>query len=157
MVKTLIATAATQPPPTVSPPPTEQHNVTQLNANNSNNQGQGQGSDGENGHGENDEDDMQDSDNDTASRLKDQPEGTLAAGITQLGHASKADLLQAPLYLVPLKEAEIVQQQVAAAASSLGQPMFLPSRQVSSQGCSRVFIIKGEHGVFFTPNVFFTF
>jgi hypothetical protein len=69
-----------------------------------------------------------------------------------MGFTTKQDLLQAPLYLLPLKEAEYAQEQAAAAAAAAGggvpTPMYLAghlaSRQVSSQGCSRVFIIKGE-------------
>lgn len=61
---------------------------------------------------------------------------------TSVNASHKSDLLHAPLYLAPLKEAEYAQEQ--AAASSMQAPsMYLASRQVSSQGCSRVFIIKG--------------
>jgi hypothetical protein len=59
---------------------------------------------------------------------------------------AKQDLLQAPLYLMPLKEAELAQEHAAAAVATVGNlqgPIFLANRQVSSQGCSRVFIIKG--------------
>ena len=72
---------------------------------------------------------------------------TPSTGLSQLVGATKADLSNVPLYLVPLKEAELAQQQ-AAAALRVGvglppQPVVPPNNQVSSQGCSRVFIIKG--------------
>lgn len=140
LVKILIASAASQAV-TLPPLPTEQSLAAASDGNNNNNMG----SDTENGPAGVNEDEGQDSDPESGPRVKAEPsDPSLAAGITQLGQASKADLLQAPLYLVPLKEAELVQQQVAAAANSMGQGLFLPSRQVSSQGCSRVFIIKGE-------------
>ena len=74
-------------------------------------------------------------------------EATPSTGLSQLVGATKADLSNVPLYLVPLKEAELAQQQ-AAAALRVGvglppQPVVPPNNQVSSQGCSRVFIIKG--------------
>lgn len=122
LVKGLIATAATQPPP--PPLPEIQKSAEQ--------------SDGE---GQDNDDEDADSDAAPEPRASD----PTLAGITQAGQPTKSDLLQAPLYLVPLKEAEIAQQQVATVSNSLGGPLYLPSRQVSSQGCSRVFIIKGKH------------
>lgn len=68
----------------------------------------------------------------------------IPTGLAQLLGASNAEFNQTPLYLIPLKEAELAQQQsVAVASSVLQQPQYLASSQVSSQGCSRVFIIKG--------------
>ena len=86
---------------------------------------------------------------DAASSGSSTTEGTTpSTGLSQLVGATKVDLSTVPLYLVPLKEAELAQQQAAAALRvGVGLPpqpvVIVQNNQVSSQGCSRVFIIKG--------------
>lgn len=127
---------------------------------------------GEDGN-EDDQDDEGDSELDQPCHCKAETAAPPALSLGICGLSSqisfpppKADLLQAPLYLAPLKEAEKqVQEQTsstaatasaaaatgALASSSTGPPSstylstLATSRQVSSQGCSRVFIIKGQH------------
>jgi hypothetical protein len=158
LVKILVNTAATRP----VPPPSED----------SAESGEANGAEDE-GNAEEVEDDEEggDTDSEIINRIKAEPliggpatapadapaapqPGTVPvpAGFPSanslLPSAPKPDLLQAPLYLMPLKEAELAQEHAAAAAvgtvANLQGPIFLASRQVSSQGCSRVFIIKGK-------------
>jgi len=140
LVKVLITTAATLPIPAPGSSPAEQasHNKSSLSL--------------EAGEDETSEDNQSERaerparvKTEAATPLRDHTSGT-SSSLGELGALKNIDLIQAPLYLVPLKEAELVQQQaaaVAAASSALQQPLYLASSQVSSQGCSRVFIIKG--------------
>jgi hypothetical protein len=162
LVKVLIATAATLPVPDISAAPsdTNQNNKPNDPAKENGETNEQRGN--ENGKTERS---AAAADSSTASASE-----RLQPGATELSKllgssTSSADLTQTPLYLVPLKEAERTQQQAAAVTAAVNafqhhsqqqqqqqlqqqlqqqqqQPMYLSS-QVSSQGCSRVFIIKG--------------
>ena len=135
LVKVLITTAATLPIPAPGSTPADQTGNTKPSMSL------------EAGEDETSEDNLSER-ADGSARVKSEAATTLrdnqalSSSLSELAAAKSIDLIQAPLYLVPLKEAELVQQQ-AAISNALQQPLYLASSQVSSQGCSRVFIIKG--------------
>ena len=162
LVKVLIATAATLPVPDISTAPSD----TQLNSKpNDPSKESGETKEqigNENGKAERS---AATADSSTASASAGPQPGATELSKLLGSSTSSADLTPTPLYLVPLKEAERTQQQAAAVTAAVNafqhhsqqqqqqqqlqqqlqqqqQPMYLSS-QVSSQGCSRVFIIKG--------------